>query len=96
MSFDIQTPIGYRIEFRAGDYCFYRPEDMPADAKYIYGARIVGLFTTRQQGCDRSVAAYYGRYWHQAKHYANGGDRFDPDAAPLYLGPVINDPEIDE
>lgn len=83
--------VGYRLEFRAGDYCHYTPSDFARET-YADRARICGLFAAPQPGCSPEPAAYLGRYWHEARHYANGGARIDPGAQALYLGPVMHSP----
>lgn len=87
------TPIGYRLEYRAGDYGFYSLEDFARET-FAPSARICGLYSAPQPGCSASVAAYRGRFWHNAKNYQHNCD-MDPHAVPLYLGQVLHEPAHD-
>lgn len=85
-------PVGYRLEWKPGDYVH---ESVEAFAQEICkeSARIWGLFTTPQAGCDPAVAVYKGRYWVQPKYvHGQSLDGF----TPLYLGPVLHDPALSE
>lgn len=86
-------PVGYRLEFRPGDFCFYSLADFARET-FAFGAAIQGLYADPQPGCPAEPAAYRGRYWHSARHY-QGNKQTDPDAVPLYLGQVLHDPAQD-
>lgn len=86
----INLPVGYCLEFRPGDRCYYGLEDFARET-HRSGAVIRGLYREPQPGCEQAPSAYRGRFWHEARHYAYNG-RHDPGATPLYMGPVLHDP----
>jgi len=85
------TPQGYWLEWRPGRVCLLKPEHFALETQSP-SALIRGLYSCPQPGCRQEPAAYLGRFWHEAEHYAEGGSKSDPDAVPLYLGPVLHDP----
>ena len=87
-------PQGYRLEWKAGDYCFYTPEDFSREVN-TNNARVCGLFTAPQPGCSGEPAAYRGVMWCEAR-YRKANAFMDPDAVPMYLGPVLHEPPMNE
>lgn len=86
-------PVAYRLEWKPGDYSFYTPDEY---AKEILkdGARVCGVFESQQPGCKAEPVVFRGWCWVMPKH-AKGG--ICPEGfTPLYLGPVINEPAMDE
>lgn len=84
--------LGYRLEWCPGDYVFETPEHF---AKEICrnSARIWGLYTEPQSGCSNAAAVYLGPHWIQPKYvYGKCLDGFKP----LYLGPLLYEPAMDE
>ena len=84
--------MGYRLEWKPGEYLFATPESF---AKEVCrdSARIWGLYTEPQHGCSDAITVYRGPHWIQPKYvYSKCLDGF----APLYLGPVLYEPIIDE
>lgn len=90
----LSSPSGYWVEFKPGDPALYSPEAFALE-KFRWGGQIRALYLRPQQGCSQEPAAYRGRFWHQAKHYAYNR-KIDPGATPMYIGPVLHDPVIDE
>lgn len=88
----METPAGYWLEYRPGSPCLYSPEAFSRETRHE-GAQIRGLYLSPQGGCQQSPAAYRGRFWVLAKHFRPGTD---PIAQPLYLGPILYEPPIDE
>lgn len=86
--------LGYRLEWKAGEYCLYTPEDFAREVN-TDTARIWGLFSEPQPGCSSEPAAYRGVFWCEAK-YRKANAYMDPDAVPLYLGPVLHEPPMNE
>ena len=87
-------PQGYRLEWKAGDYCFYTPEDFSREVN-TNNARVCGLFTAPQPGCSGEPAAYRGVMLCEAR-YRKANAFMDPDAVPMYLGPVLHEPPMNE
>lgn len=87
----IPLPIGYRIEYRSGDYCFYSIQDFQRETRRG-GGRIHSLHAAPQLGCPEEPVAYKGRFWCQAKYW-DGNKQIDQEAVPVYLGPELYDPE---
>ena len=83
---------GYRLEWKPGEYVHMSPEYY---AKEVCrdGARTWGLYAEPQPGCSAEVAVYRGRYWIQPKYVYNTDLK---DFTPLYLGPVLHEPPMDE
>jgi hypothetical protein len=86
-------PIGYRIEYRPADYCFYTLGDFRRETQRL-GGRIHSLHESAQPNCPAEPVAYRGRFWCEAKHW-KGNAAIDPHAVPVYLGPELHDPEKD-
>lgn len=86
--------VGYQLEWRPADYTYCLFEDIQKDA-YKFGARVSCLFRTPQPGCDPEPVVYKGRFWCEAKHRGYN-KHHDEDAIPLYVGPVIHEPGVDE
>ena len=87
-------PQGYRLEWKAGDYCFYTPDEFQREV-HQSSARVWALFPTPQPGCSAEPAAYRGAMWCEAR-YRKANAYMDPDAVPMYLGPVLHEPPMDE
>lgn len=88
----IQQPIGYVVEWRPGDQCFYRVEDMAAEAKALEVAEVRALFQVEQEP-GQQPTAWRGLYWCSAKH-REANAYMDPDAMPCYAGPVLREHHI--
>lgn len=89
-SADGTVAVGYRLEWKAGDYVFETAERF-AKTVCKEGARIHGLFLHKQPGCDQDIAVYLGTHWIQPKHlHGRNLDGF----TPLYLGPLLHEPEL--
>ena len=84
----MQQPVGYRLEWKPGDYCYYNPEDFERET-FKAGARIHGLFEAPQPDCPAEINVYHGNYWVQPKH-VHGDDI--TGFTKMYLGPCIYDP----
>lgn len=89
-------PQGYRLEFKAGEYCFYTPEDFAREVN-ADTARIWGLFVEPQPGCSNEPAAWRmrsgrgrGNFWCEARYWTANA-YMDPEAVPMYLGPVLSE-----
>lgn len=78
---------GYRLEWKAGDYCYYTPEQY-AREEYKGGAQIHGLYAAPQPGCPSAVEVHKGWCWVRPKH--NFGNLVDETFEDLYLGPSIH------
>ena len=86
-------PIAYRFEWKPADYTFCSRDDFARESRRD-GARVCGLFEYPQPGCQPEPVVFYGWCWTQPK-YAKGG--VCPEGfVPLYLGPVIHEPAVDE
>ncbi len=82
-------PVGYRFEWKPADYVFMTATSY-TDAVCKESARIWGLFAEPQPGCDAAIEVYFGEFWVQPK-WLHGRDLFG--FAPLYLGPIISEPQ---
>lgn len=87
----VNQPVGYRIEYRAGDYCWYTLEDFQRETQRL-GGRIHSLHREPVHGCNQKPVAFLGDYWCSTENRA-ANSRLDPDAKPIYLGPELHDPE---
>lgn len=86
--------MGYRLEFKPGDPCYYTPKDYATEQAAGYdGADTWGLFQVPQPGCQAEVEVYFGWCWVRPK-YASGKDL--TDFTPLYRGPKLKDAPMDE
>lgn len=85
-------PAGYRLEWKPGEYCYYSAEDYARET-YRDGARVHGLFHHPQPDCPADVNVYRGWCWVQPKY--DHGIR-DESFMPLYLGPLLHEPPINE
>lgn len=84
--------LGYRLEWRPGDYVFETPENFAKECCRD-SARIWGLYTEHQPECSDAITVYLGSHWIQPKYvYGKCLDGF----RPLYLGPLLYEPAIDE
>lgn len=86
------TLMGYRLEWKPGDYIFGSPEHYAQDI-CKQSARVWGLYTLPQDGCSSDVAVYRGWCWIQPK-YVHNHDL--SEFMPLYLGPLLYEPGYDE
>lgn len=90
MNSTIAVPVGYRLEWK--EYIFMTVENY---AKEICkdGARVCGLYTEPQPGCDPNPVVYRGRYWVQPKNiYGKTVEDLMKDGfVPLYLGMMLHD-----
>lgn len=87
-------PQGYRLEWKAGNYCFYTPDEFSREVNQS-SARVWGLFPTPQPGCSDEPAVYRGAMWCEAR-YRKANAFMDPDAVPLYLSTVLHEPPMNE
>jgi len=90
---EVTAPVGFRLEWRPGDYCFYSLENFSRETQWE-GACVCGLYSAPQAGCDPAVAVYRGRHWLQPRYAPSAG--VPGGFTPLYLGPVLHEPDIDE
>lgn len=79
--------VGYRLEWRPGDYMYYTPEDFAKEINKE-SARIWTLHLVRQPGCPNEPAVYKGWCWSVKENHL-----FTPDFTPIYLGPKIHEPK---
>jgi hypothetical protein len=78
--------LGYCLEWRPGDLCFYTVWDFAREPRRE-SARVRPLYATPQEGCGGEPAIVYrGRFWMQPKH-AGGG--VPEGYLPLYAGPAL-------
>lgn len=90
-----RKPVGYRLEFKPGDPCYYRPDDYEKERQAGYdGADIWGLFPEPQPGCPSEVDVYHGWCWVQPRYVSAVRDM--TGFTPLYRGPLIQRAPIDE
>lgn len=68
-------PLGYRLEWKPGDYCYYTPNDYAREIN-VDGARIWALFAEPQPGCPSTTEVFLGWCWLRPK-YAKGGLTLD-------------------
>jgi hypothetical protein len=87
----VNKPIGYRIEYRPGRYCFYDLSGFLLETQRD-GGRIHSLHKTPVPGCPAEPVVYRGSYW-TATENRHANSRMDPFAEPCYLGPELHDPE---
>lgn len=80
-------PVGYRLEFKPGDPCYYSPKSykMAIEAGTA-NADTYGLFTEPQPDCSNEIEVYKGWCWVQPK-YVHGRDM--SEFTPLYRGPLL-------
>jgi hypothetical protein len=91
--FRVEEPECYRLEWRPGRYCFYRPEDYTKEGDRVDSARVWGLYRQPQAGCPTEPAVYRGRHFVQPEYTSAG--RCPDGFVPLFLGPVLNEPVLD-
>lgn len=79
--------VAYRMEYKHGDPCFYRPEDFVIAMRAGYdSADAWPLYPQPQVGCSDEVDVYWGKYFIQPK-YSRGWDL--KEYIPLYRGPQL-------
>lgn len=84
--------IGYRLEWRPGDYVYQTPENYAKEVG-TESARVRGLYTAPQSGCPAEIEVYKGWCWQIP------GKLLYPSLkgfVPLYLGPVIHEPPVEK
>lgn len=81
--------MGYRLEFKPGEYCYYTPEGYALEA-YKGDAPAHALYANPQPGCPSEVEVYKGWCWVRPKY--NFGKIVDETFRPLFLGPQLGAP----
>lgn len=85
--------VAYRLEWKPADYTFLSRDDFARENQRD-SARVCGLFRSPQPGCPAEPAVFYGWCWTEPK-YAKGG-ACPEGFVPLYLGPVIHEPAMND
>lgn len=80
------APAAYRLEWKAGDYCFATAADYERTTNKE-SAQVYGLFLEPQPLCSQEVEVYLGPYFIRPKHCVGG--MCPNNAIPLYLGPCL-------
>ncbi len=89
------TPIGYRLDFKPGDPCYYTPEQYEIERQAGYdGADIWGLFPEPQPFCPPCVEVYKGWCWVPPRYVSSVRDL--SGFTPLYRGQLIQRAPMDE
>ncbi|MCH1880427.1 hypothetical protein MJ863_12620 [Alcaligenes ammonioxydans] len=85
----MEAIMGYRLEFKPGEYCYYTPEGYALEA-YKGDAPAHALYANPQPGCPSEVEVYKGWCWVRPKY--NSGNIVDETFRPLFLGPQLGAP----
>ena len=89
---DHSVVVGYRLEWRPGDYVYYTLEDYAKETK-TQSARVCGLYKNPQPGCSTDIEVYRGWCWQRP------GKLLYPSLkgfVPLYLGPIVHEPPAEK
>ncbi len=89
VSHPTEAIMGYRMEFKPGEYCYYTPEGYALEA-YKGDAPTHALYANPQPGCPSEIEVYKGRCWVRPKY--NFGNIVDETFRPLFLGPQLGPP----
>lgn len=85
----MEAIMGYRLEFKPGEYCYYTPEGYALEA-YKGDAPAHALYANPQPGCPSEIEVYKGWCWVRPKY--NFGNIVDETFRPLFLGPQLGAP----
>lgn len=81
----MEEVMGYRLEFKPEEYCYYTPEGYALEA-YKGDAPTHALYANPQPGCPSEIEIYKGWCWVRPKYNAG---IVDETFQPLFLGPQI-------
>ncbi len=85
----MEATMGYRLELKPGEYCYYTPEGYALEA-YKGDAPAHALYANPQPGCPSEIEVYKGWCWVRPKY--NYGNIVDETFRPLFLGPQLGAP----
>lgn len=85
----MEATMGYRLELKPGEYCYYTPEGYALEA-YKGDAPAHALYANPQPGCPSEIEVYKGWCWVRPKY--NSGNIVDETFRPLFLGPQLGAP----
>ncbi len=86
--------VGYRVDFRPGDPCYYTPAGFRKELRAAVRADVWGLYLTPQPGQPQEVEVFKSWCWVRPKYRRPSVD--DADFQAYYLGKQLCKAKPDE